>query len=157
MSDSDDERWMREALLLAQEAANASEVPVGAVAVRGGQVVGRGYNRRETDQDPLSHAELNAIAEASQALGAWRLSEVTLYVTLEPCAMCAGAMVQARIARLVFGAKDPKAGAVGSLYDLLSEPRHNWRPLVTSGVLEQESSELLKGFFQSLRRSKAEG
>ncbi len=155
MTEGHDEKWMRQALGLAEQAAALSEVPVGAVAVRGEEVVGRGFNRREVDQDPLSHAELLAIAEASKALGAWRLSEVTLYVTLEPCAMCAGAMVQARLKRVVFGAKDPKAGAVGSLYDLLSEPRHNWQPEVTGGVLEQESSELLKRFFQSLRKSKA--
>ncbi len=152
MADVSDEQWMREALQLAAEAAALGEVPVGAVAVKDGAIVGRGFNRRELDRDPLSHAELLAIAQASKALQAWRLSEVTLYVTLEPCAMCAGAIVQARLKRVVFGARDPKAGAVGSLYDLLAEPRHNWRPEVTQGVLEQESSALLKGFFEKLRK-----
>ncbi len=152
MADVSDEQWMREALQLAAEAAALGEVPVGAVAVKDGAIVGRGFNRRELDRDPLSHAELLAIAQASKALQAWRLSEVTLYVTLEPCAMCAGAIVQARLKRVVFGARDPKAGAVGSLYDLLQEPRHNWRPPVTPGVLEQESSALLKAFFEQLRR-----
>ncbi len=148
----DDARWMREALALAAEAAQLGEVPVGAVAVKDGAIIGRGFNRRELDRDPLSHAELLAIDQAAKALSAWRLSEVTLYVTLEPCAMCAGAIVQARLKRVVFGAKDPKAGAVGSLYDLLHEPRHNWRPEVTPGVLEQESSALLKAFFDQLRK-----
>jgi tRNA(adenine34) deaminase len=143
---------MREALALAAEAAKLGEVPVGAVAVKDGAVLGKGFNRRELDKDPLSHAELSAIGEAAKALDAWRLSQVTLYVTLEPCAMCAGAIVQARLKRVVFGAKDPKAGAVGSLYDLLAEPRHNWRPEVTAGVLEQESSALLKEFFGKLRK-----
>jgi len=143
---------MREALALAAEAAKLGEVPVGAVAVKDGAVLGKGFNRRELDKDPLSHAELLAIGEAAKALDAWRLSQVTLYVTLEPCAMCAGAIVQARLKRVVFGAKDPKAGAVGSLYDLWAEPRHNWRPEVTAGVLEQESSALLKEFFGKLRK-----
>ncbi|MFT3838420.1 MAG: tRNA adenosine(34) deaminase TadA [Myxococcaceae bacterium] len=149
---ANDEQWMREALALAADAAKLGEVPVGAVAVKDGAVIGRGFNRREIDKDPLSHAELLAIAQASKAVDAWRLSEVTLYVTLEPCAMCAGGIVQARLKRVVFGARDPKAGAVGSLYDLLAEPRHNWRPEVTSGVLEAESSALLKDFFGKLRK-----
>jgi tRNA(adenine34) deaminase len=143
---------MRVALQLASEAASLGEVPVGAVAVKDGAIVGQGFNRREVDRDPLSHAELLAIAQASKAAAAWRLSEVTLYVTLEPCAMCAGAIIQARLKRVVFGARDPKAGAAGSLYDLLAEPRHNWRPEVEGGVLEQESSALLKGFFEKLRK-----
>ena len=125
---------MQEALRLAAEAAKLGEVPVGAVAVHAGQVVGRGFNRREIDRDAFAHAELLALAEAAKVLGAWRLSGVTLYVTLEPCAMCAGALVQGRVDRLVFGAMDPKAGAVGSLYDLVQEPRHNHRLAVTSGV-----------------------
>jgi tRNA(adenine34) deaminase len=153
---SADERFMQEAVALAIRASEAGEVPVGAVAVKDGVVVGRGYNRREIDRDPFAHAELMAMREAAAALGAWRLSDVTVYVTLEPCAMCAGAMVQGRVARLVFGAADPKAGAVGSLYDLLSDPRHNHRVPVTGGVLAEESGKLLKGFFQALRSRRAD-
>ena len=146
-----DEDFMREALVLAQTAAGLGEVPVGAVAVKDEKIIGRGYNRREIDKDPFSHAEFNAMREASQAIGAWRLTGVTIYVTLEPCAMCAGALVLSRVSRLVFGAKDPKAGAVGSLYDLAQDPRHNHRVEVTSGVLGAECSQALKTFFASLR------
>ncbi|MEW6433906.1 MAG: tRNA adenosine(34) deaminase TadA [Myxococcota bacterium] len=146
-----DEGFMRAALALADEAAALGEVPVGAVAVVDGQVVGRGSNRREIDRDPFSHAELLAMREAAQVVGAWRLSAVTVYVTLEPCAMCAGAMVQARVGRLVFGAVDPKAGAVGSLYDLAREARHNHQVSVTAGVLAEECGAKLKQFFQALR------
>lgn len=142
---------MREALDLADAAAALGEVPVGAVAVAGGVVVGRGFNRREIDEDPFAHAELLAMREAAASLGAWRLTAVTVYVTLEPCAMCAGAMVQARLGRLVFGASDPKAGAVGSLYDLVTEPRHNHRVDVTGGLLAEDSSRRLKAFFRALR------
>ena len=149
---ADDEAFMREALALADEAARLGEVPVGAVAVKDGVVVGRGHNRRELDRDPFAHAEFLAMQAASRALEAWRLAGVTLYVTLEPCAMCAGAMVLARVDRLVFGAADPKAGAVGSLYDLAREPRHNHRVEVTGGVLAEASAARLKGFFQALRR-----
>ncbi len=151
-----DEGYMREALSLADEAAALGEVPVGAVAVVGERVVGRGFNRREVDRDPFSHAELVAMQQAARAVGAWRLTDVTVYVTLEPCAMCAGAMVQARVGRLVFGAVDPKAGAVGSLYDLAREARHNHQVDVTAGVLADECSARLKQFFQALRaRNKA--
>jgi tRNA(adenine34) deaminase len=146
-----DAELMREALDLARRAGELGEVPVGAVAVRDGQIVGRGFNRRELDRSPLAHAELLALAEAARHLGAWRLSGVTLYCTLEPCAMCAGALVQGRVDRLVFGARDPKAGAVGSLYDLARDPRHNHRVEVVSGVLEDECGELLRGFFKELR------
>jgi len=149
-----DSRFMGEALELAKAAGDLGEVPVGAVGVVGGQVVGRGYNRREVDCDPLSHAELKAIAEASAALKSWRLSEATLYVTLEPCTMCAGALIQARLGRLVFGAMDPKAGAVGSLYDLLKDDRLNHQVAVTRGVLEVECSTILKDFFVALRGRK---
>lgn len=145
---------MRQALLLAGEAERLGEVPVGAVAVVGGQVVGRGFNRRETDRSPLAHAELLAIAEASRTLDAWRLSGVTLYVTLEPCAMCAGALVQSRIDRVVFGARDPKAGAVGSLYNLAEDARHNHRLKVTSGVLADECGKVLTDFFRGLREKR---
>ncbi len=146
-----DVAFMREALDEARKAAALGEVPVGAVAVCGGKVVGRGFNRREVDRDPLAHAELAAIAGASRALGAWRLSGVTLSCTLEPCAMCAGALVQSRVDRLVFGARDPKAGAVGSLYDLARDARHNHRLSVEAGVLEEECSTLLRDFFRGLR------
>jgi tRNA(adenine34) deaminase len=151
-----DEAFMQQALALAQEAAALGEVPVGALAVLEGQVVGRGFNRREVDRSPLAHAELLALAEAARTLGAWRLVGVTLYVTLEPCAMCAGALVQARVSRLVFGAADPKAGAVGSLYNLAEEPRHNHRLSVTRGVLADESGRLLKAFFEGLRSRRRE-
>ncbi len=143
--------YMREAFTLAQYAASKGEVPVGAVAVKDGVVVGRGYNRRELDQDPFSHAELLAMREAAKTLGVWRLSGVTVYVTLEPCSMCAGAIVLARISRLVFAAADPKAGAVGSLFNLVGDARLNHQVPVTSGVLGEESSALLKSFFKALR------
>jgi tRNA(adenine34) deaminase len=150
----DDRQAMERALALAREAAALGEVPVGAVAVKDGQVVGEAFNRREIDRDPLAHAELLALARAARSAGAWRLTGVTLYVTLEPCAMCAGALVQARVTRLVFGARDPKAGAVGSLYDLARDPRHNHRLEVTAGVLEEESGALLKDFFRRLREKR---
>jgi tRNA(adenine34) deaminase len=148
---SEDEAFMQQALALAREAEALGEVPVGAVAVHEGRIVGTGFNRREVDRNPLAHAELLALDAAAKALGAWRLSGVTLYVTLEPCAMCAGALVQSRVTRLVFGALDPKAGAVGSLYNLAEEPRHNHRLQVTSGILADESRLLLKSFFERLR------
>ena len=149
-----DVAWMTEAMALAKAGAALGEVPVGAVAVRDGVVVGQAHNRRELDQDPLGHAELLALRAAAKTLGAWRLTGVTLYVTLEPCTMCAGALVQARIERLVFGAADPKAGAVGSLTDVLADPRHHHRVHVVRGVLEAESSATLKEFFQWLRASR---
>lgn len=145
---------MREALELAREAERLGEVPVGAVAVHEGRVVGRGFNRREVDRSPFAHAELLAMQEAARTLGAWRLSGVTVYVTLEPCAMCAGAMVLGRVDRLVFGAKDPKAGAVGSLYNLVEEPRHNHRVAVTEGVLGEECGRILTEFFRRLREKR---
>ena len=148
---SDDIAFMQQALELAREAASLGEVPGGAVAVLDGNVVGTGYNRRECDRNPFAHAEMLALAAAAKARDAWRLSGVTLYVTLEPCAMCAGALVQSRVTRLVFGTMDPKAGAVGSLYNLVEEPRHNHRLQVTSGILAEESRQLLKTFFERLR------
>jgi tRNA(adenine34) deaminase len=148
---------MQQALELAAQAASLGEVPIGAVAVKDGQIIGRGYNRREIDRDPFSHAEFIAMREAAQSVGAWRLTGVTVYVTLEPCAMCAGALVLSRVTRLVFGAMDPKAGAVGSLYNLAQEPRHNHRVEVTSGVLQDECSTALKEFFAKLRRAKQNG
>jgi tRNA(adenine34) deaminase len=142
---------MQEALRLAAEAGAAGEVPVGAVAVFEGRIVGRGRNAREAAHDPTAHAELLAVKEAACALGRWRLTGVTVYVTLEPCAMCAGAMVLARIDRLVFGASDPKAGAVGSLMDLSADPRLNHRYPVERGLLGQEAGDLLRSFFRARR------
>jgi tRNA(adenine34) deaminase len=147
----DDQRWMRLAIAEAERAAATGDVPVGAVVVRGDEVVGRGHNRREVDGNPLAHAELLAIREASRSLGGWRLNGCTLYVTLEPCAMCAGALVNSRVERLVFGAHDPKAGYCGSLGDLARDPRLNHRLEVSSGVLEEECGGLLKRFFEQLR------
>jgi tRNA(adenine34) deaminase len=144
---------MQAALALAREAADLGEVPVGAVAVCDGRVVGRGRNAREADRDPTAHAELVALRDAARTLGRWRLTGVTLYVTLEPCAMCAGAMVLARIDRLVYAASDPKAGAVGSLMDLSADPRLNHRFPVERGVCADESGELLRAFFRARRTS----
>jgi len=146
---------MREALRLARQAGDAGEVPVGAVAVCDGRIVGRGRNRREEDADPVAHAELMAVREAARTLGRWRLTGVTVYATLEPCAMCAGALVNARVERLVYGASDPKAGFCGSLGDLVRDPRLNHRLVVTHSVLEQTCSGLLKDFFAGLRRGRA--
>ena len=142
---------MREALSLAREAGARGEVPVGAVVVFEDRVVGRGANARESARDPTAHAELLAIQDAARTLGRWRLSGTTLVVTLEPCAMCAGAMVLARIDRLVFGASDPKAGAAGSLMDLSADPRLNHRFPVERGVLADEAGEVLRAFFRARR------
>jgi len=147
----EDVEIMREALALAREAAGRGEVPVGAVAVCDGRIVGRGGNGREGARDPTAHAELLAIQEAARTLGRWRLTGVTLYVTLEPCAMCAGAMVLARIDRLVYAATDPKAGAVGSLLALSCDARLNHRFPVDRGILAEEAGELLRAFFRSRR------
>jgi tRNA(adenine34) deaminase len=148
----EDEVWMMEALAEAGRAAGIGEVPVGAVVVRDGEIIGRGCNRREIDSDPLAHAEILAIREAAARTAGWRLTGCTMYVTLEPCAMCAGALVNSRVERLVYGAPDPKAGYCGSLGDLVRDPRLNHRLEVTAGVLESESAALLRGFFASLRR-----
>jgi tRNA(adenine34) deaminase len=142
---------MAEALRLARGAGEAGEVPVGAVALHEGRVVGRGANRREADRDPTAHAELVAIREAARTLGRWRLTGVTLVTTLEPCAMCAGALVLARVDRLVYGASDPKAGAVGSLLDISTDPRLNHRFPVERGVRAGECAALLREFFQARR------
>lgn len=144
---------MREALRLAAEAAAEGEVPVGAVIVRGDDIVGIGRNRRELVKNALCHAELEAIDSACKALHGWRLWQCELFVTLEPCPMCAGAMINARIPRVVFGARDPKAGSCGSVVDLFSLP-YNHRPEVISGVLEQECGQVLSEFFRRLRESK---
>ncbi|MBT9155804.1 MAG: tRNA-specific adenosine deaminase [Firmicutes bacterium] len=148
------EYFMREAICEAKIAASLGETPVGAVIVRAGQIVGRGHNLRETEKDPTAHAEMIAIRQASQALGGWRLLECTLYVTLEPCIMCAGAMVLARLPRVVFGAFDPKAGAAGSVIDVLTANEFNHCVETIGGVLSGECSALLKEFFLELRKSK---
>ena len=145
---------MMQALSLAGEAATLREVPVGAVVVHNGQVIAQAHNRRELDQDPCAHAELLAIRDAARALGTWRLEGCTVYVTLEPCAMCAGAMVLARIERCVYGCTDPKGGFLGTLGDLSQNPVLNHRFAVTPGVLEQECAETLRAFFRALRVTK---
>src|SRR3954468_19505313 len=142
---------MTMALAEAAQAAEHGDVPVGAIAVAGGRVVGRGHNRREADGDPTAHAELLALREAAAALGRWRLDDVTLVVTLEPCPMCAGALVAGRVARVVFGATDPKAGACGSLYNLCVDPRLNHEVAVTAGVRSGEAAQLLSEFFATQR------
>ena len=148
----EDRRWMEEALALARMAEEAGDVPVGALVVRGGRVLGRGFNRREAACDPTAHAEVLALREAAETDGIWRLDGATLYVTLEPCPMCAGALINARIARLVFGAADPKGGACGSLFDIPSDPRLNHRVPTTSGVMAEESGAMLRAFFEERRR-----
>jgi len=150
---ADDREWMREALAEARNAAAERDVPVGAVVVRGGIVLARAGNRTVRDQDPTAHAEVLALRAASAALGSWRLEGCTLYVTLEPCAMCAGAIVLGRVPRVVIGAWDPKAGMAGSVGDLLRHPRLNHRPEVAGGVLEEECGALLRDFFTARRRA----
>ena len=151
-----DKEYMRLALEQARKASAQGEVPIGAVLVRDNQVLAQAHNFRETWQDPTAHAEVVAIREAATQSGSWRLTDTTLYVTLEPCAMCIGAIILARIPRLVFGAMDPKAGACGSIFDLPKEQRLNHRVEVIGGVLEQESQELLQTFFRSLRQDVGE-
>lgn len=146
----EDITYMRQALALAKEAAAEGEVPVGCVVVRNGEIVGRGRNRRERDKTALAHAECEAIRQACENLGGWRLWDCTLYVTLEPCPMCAGAIINARIPRVVFGASDAKCGACGSVCDLFSMA-FNHHPQVEKGILEKECADLLKEFFQDLR------
>src|SRR5688572_6187430 len=154
LSDEDLSRCMDEAFKLAEEAGRAGEIPIGAVIVDGkGTIIGRGRNRREAG-DPLGHAEIYAIGEAARAVGGWRLNGTTMLVTLEPCAMCAGALVNARIDRLIFGAFDPKAGFCGSLGNLVQDPRLNHRVKVTAGFEEMRARELLQRFFQGLRARK---
>ena len=148
---SDDERLMALALERARDAEGHGDVPIGAVLARGGEPLAAAGNERELRGDPTAHAEILAIRAAAEALGGWRLPETTLYVTLEPCAMCAGAIVLARIPAVVFGTADPKAGAAGSVLDVLGEPALNHRPLVSGGLLEEECAALLRGFFASRR------
>ncbi len=148
-----DEEYMREAIALAKKAFELGEVPVGAVAVWDGKIVGRGMNLRETDKNALRHAEIMAIDEACKNLGGWRLWKCDLYVTLEPCPMCAGAIINSRVKRVIYGAKDPKAGSCGSLTNLFEMP-YNHKPEVISGILEEECSALLKSFFEKLREKR---
>lgn len=148
-----DENFMRQALRLAHIAAENGEIPVGAVAVKNGSIIGKGQNRMISLQDPTAHAEMEAITAAADALGDRHLDGVTLYVTLEPCPMCTGALVLARVERVVYGADDPKAGACGSLFRLHDDPRLNHRFLVSSGILAGECSGLLKDFFRKLREN----
>lgn len=147
----DHEYWMRYAIEEARRAEELGEVPIGAVIVRNGEIIGRGYNLRETSMDPTAHAEMIAIREASAKLGAWRLLDCTLYVTLEPCPMCAGAIVQSRVPTVVFAAPDPKAGCAGTLMNLLQEDRFNHRVELVEHVLRDECSRMLTNFFRKLR------
>jgi len=146
-----DEYFMHLALREAERALEHDDVPIGAVVVRDGEVIGAGCNERELRQDPTAHAEILALREAARASGSWRVLESVLYVTLEPCAMCAGAIVLARVPRVVYAAPDPKAGAAGSVLDVLAEPRLNHRPEVAGGLLAEESAALLTGFFSTRR------
>ena len=151
------EKYMKEALKQAKKAYALGEVPIGCVIVYQGKIIGRGYNRRNTDKNTLAHAEITAINKASKYIGDWRLEECTMYVTLEPCQMCAGAIVQARIPQVVMGCMNPKAGCAGSILNILDMPQFNHQAEVTRGVLEQECSDMLKLFFTPLReRNKTE-
>lgn len=149
-----DSSFMRQALKAAHLAQDLGEVPIGAVLVHEGQIIGQGYNLRETSQDPTTHAEMIAIRQAAAQLGSWRLLDCTLYVTLEPCVMCMGAIILARIPRLVYGCRDPRVGAVGSIYDFSIDKRFNHHVATTEGVLGEECSALLSGFFQERRAEK---
>ena len=151
MNRTEDATYMQAAIAEAQLARAKGEVPIGAVIVHQGQVIGRGHNLRETSNDPTSHAEMVAIRRAAQVIGHWRLLDTTLYVTLEPCVMCMGAIILARIPRLVYACRDPRAGAVGSIYDFSCDERFNHNVEVTEGVLADECSAMLSGFFQELR------
>ncbi len=148
----DHERWMRRALALADEAAAAGEVPVGCVIVRGDRIIGRGRNRREEERSALAHAEIDAIREACAALGDWRLGDCGLYVTLEPCPMCAGAILNARLKWLCFGARDEKTGSCGSVLNLFEE-NYGYRPAIYGGILEEECLERMQAFFRGLRQN----
>ena len=149
-----DEKYMREAIRQAKKAYKLDETPIGCVIVHDGKIIGRGYNRRNTDKSPLAHAEISAIRKASKKLGDWRLEECTLYVTLEPCQMCAGAIIQSRVTRVVVGCMNPKAGCAGSVLNLLDVKAFNHQAELTTGVLEEECSALMTGFFRELREKK---
>lgn len=153
-TDELDRVFMAAAMQAAAAAESLAEVPIGAVVVKSGQIIGRGHNRRETDQDPTAHAEMIAIRQAAGQLGSWRLLDCSLYVTLEPCVMCMGAIILARIPRLIYACRDPKAGAVGSIYNFSTDERFNHQVQVTEGLLQQECSAQLSGFFRKLREQK---
>ena len=148
------EKYMKEALKQAKKAYALEETPIGCVIVHEGKIIARGYNRRNTDKSPLAHAEISAIKKASKKLGDWRLEDCTLYVTLEPCQMCAGALMQSRIDRVVIGSMNPKAGCAGSILNLLEMEQFNHQVEVTRGVLQEECSQMLSGFFKELREIK---
>ena len=154
---SEDERYMREAIRQARKAAAIYDVPIGCVIVHEGKIIARGYNRRNADKSTLAHAEISAIDKASKKLGDWRLEGCTLYVTLEPCQMCSGAIVQARIPRVVIGAMNPKAGCAGSILNILEMPQFNHQCEVVRGVLGEECSEMMSEYFKDLRIRKKEG
>ena len=147
-----DLKWMKAAFALAEKAASLGEIPVGAVVVYDGAIIGEGFNSKETDHNPIGHAEMTALSAAAKFRGAWRLSGCTLYVNLEPCGMCAGALVQSRVDRVVYGTRDSKTGAVHSLYQMLSDTRLNHQVEIVEGVLAAESQALIKSFFANLRR-----
>ncbi len=151
---TEQERFMKEAIRQAKKARALNEVPIGCVIVCDGKIIARGYNRRNTDKNTLSHAELNAIRRASRKLGDWRLEGCTMYVTLEPCQMCAGALVQSRIDHVVIGSMNPKAGCAGSVLNLLEMDGFNHKVLVTRGIMEEECSQMLSDFFRELREQK---
>ena len=146
------EAFMQEALIEAQRAYDLDEVPIGAVIVKDGNIIGRGHNLREREKDPTLHAEIIAIKQAAKTLGGWRLTDCDLYVTIEPCPMCAGAILQARTCKLIFGARDPKAGCTGSLYNLLQDSRFNHQTEVVEAVLEEECSHIMKDYFRQKRK-----
>lgn len=148
---TEDERYMKEAIRQAKKAWKLQEVPIGCVIVKDGKIIARGYNRRNTDKNTLAHAELQAIRKASRAVGDWRLEDCTMYITLEPCQMCAGAIVQARIPRVVIGSRNPKAGCAGSILNLLQVPQFNHQTELTESVLLEECSAMLTDFFRELR------
>lgn len=149
-----DIHWMQKALNLAHKAEAIGEVPIGAILVREGKIIGRGFNQRESKKDPSAHAEMIAIRQASRRLSAWRLTGTTLYVTLEPCPMCMGAILLARVERVVFGCFDPKGGAAGSLYNLATDTRFNHQVALVSGVMQTECAAILSSFFRALRLEK---
>ncbi|WLD93433.1 tRNA adenosine(34) deaminase TadA [Alkalihalobacillus sp. AL-G] len=149
-----DEFYMKKAIEIAHQASSLGEVPIGAVIVKDDNIIASGHNLRETEQRAIAHAELLAIDEACKSLGTWRLNECTLYVTLEPCPMCSGAIILSRVDRVVYGADDPKGGCAGTIMNLLDEPRFNHQAVITSGVLAEECGELLSAFFRTLRKRK---
>lgn len=156
MMQTEDEKWMRHALAEARLALKKNEVPIGAVVVYEDKIIGRGHNQVESLNDPTAHAEIIAIGAACNFLNSWRLSGSSIYVTIEPCAMCAGAIVLSRLNRMIFGAKDPKAGACGSLYNIVQDSRLNHQVEVTPYILEQECSQILESFFEKIRQGAAE-